>query len=190
MSDQPTKPAGKELHIPPCDEQGVSARGWPRPRGTYAQPSYYPDPDEPKDLPVPWVVEVDPKYGVQWTAFHDRCSEAHDERLCQVCGEKLGRVVVLGNAHDEGMTSGPGCHPRCFALAMKFCPHFAKAESMANGRVAFLYEGSGLGYEDPAAQVDCPYEGVYEHPNPIVVEAVAIDADRVRELARTNPLGT
>jgi hypothetical protein len=67
--------------------------------------------------------------------------------LCQVCGLELGETVLFGMTQlpEMGETSGPGCHPRCFALALKHCPHFA-ARYSEDEAVAYLYRGPGPGF--------------------------------------------
>jgi len=95
--------------------------GLPRPRGEF----------QGRTLPIPYVTELDP-----WTG-RPRWSSADPQRrslccaamLCQVCGEPLGqRVVILYPVNDKHVTDG-AFHPRCRALAERFCPHFlAEAE--------------------------------------------------------------
>lgn len=76
--------------------------GWPRPRAAYRD-IYAADP-EMRDvetlLPVPWILSVNGEGQVIWTKFHEHCAEAHFKRLCQVCGEELGRTILLGNVLD------------------------------------------------------------------------------------------
>src|ERR1044072_2865267 len=101
--------------------------GWPRSRAFYKPKEYAPSAlPHPRArftgmLPVPWVIEavrmaagVEPDQ-VRWTVFHKNAGLAHDERLCQICGYKLGKIMILlateGGLHYE--TSGPGLHPRC-----------------------------------------------------------------------------
>src|SRR4051812_13386857 len=107
------------------------APGWPRPRGEYrpfgereiAKVGY-----ESAMLPVPWATDLShDRKTVYWTALTDDCERAHTERLCQVCGEELGATILLGHASHR-RTNGSGCHPRCMATSIQFCPHFPKGE--------------------------------------------------------------
>ncbi len=120
-------------------DPGTSVRGWPRPRRQY-EPDVEQHPERvPAILPVPWVV------GDDWLDFQPDAPTAEAERLCQVCGERLGRVMVLCRGHRPRVTSGPGCHPRCAALAVRFCPHLVEMDASAD--VAYRYEGfRWLGY--------------------------------------------
>ena len=145
--------------------------GWPRPRAE--------GPDG-ELLPVPWVVEASHGEGVAWTVLHDDSQRAHTERLCQVCGLKLHQVVLLGTF--DGYVNGPGCHPRCLALALQFCPHFTGGHD--TDQVGWRYEGDGLGYIAPGAFGD-----VYAISNPVDPAGVAITRAEVKDLARRDPLG-
>ena len=66
--------------------------------------------------------------------------------LCQICGLALAKPVLFGVVQLVEMreTSGAGCHPRCFALALRHCPHF-DARYSADEAVAFVYHGEGPG---------------------------------------------
>lgn len=169
--------------IPPHKD---GATGWPRPRGTWDKP--YDDAHEPKPLPVPWITHVSEREGVVWTMFHDHASKAHTERLRQVCGEQLSRRLVLCRAHQDGDTPGPACHPRCAALAVRFCPHLA--QHAGDEIIAYLYVGDGVGYEfeiyspDPDA-----LDGLYENPHQVVAEAEPLTRSQLVVLATEDPLG-
>ena len=140
-------------------------------------------------LPVPWVLEADDDGGVAWTSLHDDAARAHHERLCQVCGLKLAVVILLGD--DNGRTNGPGCHPRCMALAVRFCPNFPAGESAV---VAYRYEGPGVGYHIPAAVFrlsDDAEQNPYETGVVPVSAAIVNPMTRaeVKALACRDPLG-
>lgn len=94
-----------------------------------------PHPLDGKLLPVPWINGEHPFNG-DWIIFRTWTpkSDVYDPdipqptpsyypmRLCAVCGETLGeRFVYLRN--ESHSTSGPGCHPVCAALSLRFCPH-------------------------------------------------------------------
>lgn len=118
----------------------VAPPGWPRPWRWFRPDHMFSDTDrKAARLPVPWVIA---RIGrtVTWTEFHEDVDAT--ARRCQVCGLELGKVILLGRVGRGKDTSGPGCHPRCFALALKFCPHF---DEMGGKFVAYRYEGLGTG---------------------------------------------
>jgi hypothetical protein len=133
------------------------------------------------------VIAADDKGEPSWTIFHDESPDAHAERLCQVCGERLKGAIVLGRIAEsdsvgEELTSGPGCHPRCMALALRFCPHFREDDAV----VAYLYTGPGSGYVIRYSPVP---GDEFTDSNRISPDATPLSADQVRELAREDPLG-
>ena len=163
--------------------------GWPRPRGDYEPEEWVRDrhPDrEEATLPIPWIVALKEDGKPDWTTFHDQARQAHDRRLCQICGEELGQVVVLGRYGTEEQCSGPGCHPRCFAVAAKFCPHFAKADDAV---IAYRYEGVGLGYVWEVEDEFWREEGPYLDSNDLDPACVPLTRAEVRQLAKDDPLG-
>lgn len=179
--------------------------GWPRPRGTWLDESrdrLRLDEAEPETLPIPWVLACDEDGTVSWTVFHGQAHTAHHDRLCQVCGGELGDVVILGLAEiakagkeraEEPRTSGPGCHPRCMALTLSFCPHFRDLPE--DETVAFAYRGSGLGYlvfDQPSEAEATPaqIEEVYTATVAIAPDAVPLKVSDVKDLARRDPMGT
>lgn len=157
-------------------------RGWPRPRRRY-EPTLYAASEtrRPSMLPEPWIV------GDDWTVFHDEATgSAHRDRLCQVCGEQLGAVVVLMRGHRRRETSGPGCHPRCAVLAARFCPHIVE---LGDVPIAYRYEGDGLGFD--GVDRDTPLdEEPYSDELPVHPSAVAMTRAELRNLAKNDPLGT
>lgn len=160
-------------------------KGWPRPYAWYeADEHQVADGTRMSgNLPVPWVAEVGP-HGVGWTTFHGDADRAHDERLCQVCGLQLGSIVLLGLARP-GETSGPGCHPRCMALAVQHCPHLA-----LDGVIAYQYTGPGPGYvDDIAFPWNSPYNGLYAENVNVSTYAVPLTAADVKALAKRDPMG-
>lgn len=165
--------------------------GWPRPRAAF-QPWAVRDetPPPPRNLPVPWVTRVRPGGDVEFTDFHEGADQAHIDRLCQICGLELGTVILLGVSGVHGgrpHTSGPGCHPRCMALAMSFCPHFGRRRNEPDRLVAYRYEGAGAGYE--VGSFDPDNDMLYGDENPIDSAAVPLTLAEVKELARRDPLG-
>lgn len=132
-------------------------------------------------MPLPWVNDEDTGF----LNFGRDAERAHTDRLCAVCGEELHRVIVLGAVFEpeQRLTNGPGAHPRCFALALRFCPHFDARYDDADV-VGFVYRGCGLGYVTPPERE--PYE---EFAAPVYESAEPISRADARALARTNPLG-
>lgn len=177
--------------------------GWPRPRGLFtpSQERWRPDRGQPRELPVPWVVSRAKDAAPAWTDFHDAVGAAHETRCCQVCGEHMPGTVVLlisdvTNVRDDGadelrqvlMTSGPGCHPRCAQLTLRFCPHFTDTLPAAGQPVAVRYDGDGPGYLTPPGGWDA--DGPFVYDNEIDPAGTPIDVDELRELVSDAPLGT
>lgn len=137
-------------------------------------------------LAVPWIIVVRNGGRADWTVFHPEAARAHHERLCQVCGEKLGRLIVLLRGHHPRETTGPGCHPRCAALAVKTCPH---VDDLGEN-VAYLYEGDGLGYTCGGLS----FEGddgaePYTDENDVDPDAAELTREGVALLAKRDPMG-
>lgn len=139
------------------------------------------------NLPVPWVIAAGGDGNPCWTTMHPDATEAHIRRLCQICGEPTDGTILMGVVGDAERreTNGPGCHPRCMALAIQFCPHFGRD---ADAVVAFRYDGPGPGYREPQygwAEPDNPF---YDN-NAVDADATPMTRAEVRELARLDPLG-
>lgn len=83
-------------------------------------------------LVVPYI-SVEHADGYVLGAVHTtRMVQCVTERLCQICGQRLGaRVVVFATDKDidAGYTGEPGMHPECAAYSAKACP-------LVNGRMA------------------------------------------------------
>lgn len=152
----------------------IAPAGWPRPWRWFRPDDYSDGHRKAARLPVPWVIARIGRQ-VAWTEFHEGVDA--DARLCQVCGLELGRVVLLGRVGRGKNTSGPGCHPRCMALALKFCPHFEDVGK----HVAYSYEGPGTGLvrEDDGVGV-----------GRVTSRARRITRDEVKALAVSDPMGT
>lgn len=166
----------------------MSAKGWPRPfrdyepersRGTFQAEKTY-------RLPDLWILEDN-----DWLTFQtDRSNACYHERLCAVCGEGMDGSIIMpefDRKHGrlgERCTSGPGCHPRCAALALKLCPHLQGAAE--KDFVAFRYDGPSNGsYADGLDYME-PYEG---GTTQVDHAAVAITLGEVKRMAKENPLG-
>jgi len=108
----------------------LSAPGWPRKRAEYRS-RFGLTMGQPKQLPNLYI-GGDAQWDNNWTDFDSvRSLESYTKRLCAVCGEKLESDTLYGAVFDYypydpklKYTNGPGCHPKCFAMALKFCPHF------------------------------------------------------------------
>ncbi|MFF2228320.1 hypothetical protein ACFVV7_33940 [Streptomyces globisporus] len=81
-------------------------------------------------LPVPWVAPWTADY-VFWFALDGaRCAAAHNQWLCQVCGDELpDEAWVL--ATPEGQVLQAALHKKCKDLALEFCPHLSSADTRA-----------------------------------------------------------
>ena len=172
------------------EPESLHPPGWPRPYADY-EPHRGRSDSSPDRLPVPWVIEILNGEPV-WTTFHIKAGDAHEERLCQICGEALGQIILLGcednpiATADKRNTNGPGCHPRCMATAAKFCPHFETGEDAV---IAFLYEGEGLGYLFDPDRSQWAAEGPYGEPHEVELQCTEMTRSEVRQLAITDPLG-
>lgn len=146
-------------------------------------------------LPVPWVAGTTVPGEIEWTTFHQHMArDAIQDKLCQVCGERLGWVKILGLMQrrfqaaqfGERNTSGPAMHPRCAAMAFQFCPHFPEGpEAVVGAR----YTGPGLGFKLDAWFKPPEYEGLMSGEPLIYRNAVNMTRAEVKVLAKDNPLG-
>lgn len=77
-----------------------------------------------------------------WLSFDDDLMpRTEDGSACVVCGEALTRVRVFGHTGAH-YTNGPPAHPRCFALALRFCPRYSSAPYGARRQtVAYVWDG-------------------------------------------------
>lgn len=159
--------------------------GWPRPRRSLANAPF----EGPREhwrartVPVPWVLADFGTGEPEWTVFHRGVRPS--VRLCQVCGLPLRWTIILGSVPSGGdtrLTSGPGCHPRCFALALRNCPHLD--ELPPESPVAFRYDGDGTGLGEVPWVEDEFISNV-----PLDPSAVPLARDESLRLAKTNPMG-
>lgn len=159
----------------------MTDRGWPRPKSEWADHrSRRGARGESYSLPVPWILEVSGSNEVRWTTFHDAWTLKDCGRLCQVCGLEMEGCILLG-CERPGMTSGSGCHPRCMALSLKWCPHLVDRGVV----VAYRYDGPGPGVYEPDPELSLAGLPEYE----VLTTAVPYTSTDVVELARRNPLG-
>lgn len=150
--------------------------GWPRPYVPYV-PMRAVSKVPVGVMPAPWI-GGDNVLSQDWYGFRPGASEAHRDRLCAVCGEEMRGTVVLGNFQGHN-TSGPGCHPRCAALAVARCPHFEDLPDV----VAFAYDGPGPGY------IHENFRELYSEGHVVHPMAQPLCRDEVRRLASIDPLG-
>lgn len=78
------------------------------------------------NLPIPWITFID-RDGRPDFRVHDQWARrrAADHRLCQLCGEDLGAVMVFVGSEESaarGVFGEPPMHPNCWSYARKVCP--------------------------------------------------------------------
>ena len=94
-------------------------------------------PVDHRGFPVPWfaaVIDGEPDFRV---ADHAKWRLALKQRLCWVCGEKLGVHVayVLGPmCVVNRVTSEPGCHLECAEFSVQACPFLTKPRMRRNDK--------------------------------------------------------
>lgn len=99
-------------------------------------------------LPVPWFVQwIDGK--PEWrVADGERFRRAINEKLCWVCGQKLGAnlAFILGPMCAVNRVSAePPCHRDCAEFSVKACP-FLSRPAMERREGNFLCEGKSAGH--------------------------------------------
>lgn len=101
-------------------------------------------PIDPRGYPIPWfVAEVDGKRDFR-VADGVKRARAAKNRLCWLCGERLGRYMafVIGPMCAVNRnTSEPGCHKDCALFAVQACPFITRP--LAQYRTAGLPEEGG-----------------------------------------------
>jgi len=106
-------------------------------------------------LVVPWVsVILADGTPVLGNLHGTRADKAFLDKLCQICGEKMTRPIVLfssESSHSRGRTSEPGMHPECAAYSAKSCP-------MVNGRMK-AWQVSDRTEGQPCPDPDCGRAG-------------------------------
>lgn len=112
-------------------------RGWPRRRLEFVP---FPKTRPAEMLPALFLGGKNQQSN-DWLNFDGEALEACRDGACAVCGEALGRTVVFG-AVARYETNGPPVHPRCFAMTLRFCPHFQREKFQDRRRtVAYVYTG-------------------------------------------------
>lgn len=176
---------------------GVSADkpGWPReyiPRNTGAP--YRPGSDTVKTPAL--YVGGNKQHEGDWLTFDpENAEKCRTNYLCVACGLPLGRTVVLGHMNPR-VTDGPPCHPRCFALALKFCPRFSQAPyTRSKQTVAYVYDGDDrFGWASRARRDDLESSVNLKGANvwgeiQLSNKVRAMKRPAAIELAKTNPMG-
>lgn len=121
---------------------GLGVKGWPRefiPRGAARLPNIY--------LGGQCQAKGD------WLGFDESLTKADavgDGHECVVCGEPIARLRVFGHT-GTFRTNGPPSHPRCFALALKFCPRYQGAAYAPKRATAAYVHDCGPSAERPPA---------------------------------------
>jgi hypothetical protein len=166
-----------------------AAPGWPRPFLERAETG--PDYEDIVVSTPALFIGGELQVKGDWLTFDETSSErCRTELLCAVCGEELRRIKMYGAAADnqpevgptKRLTNGPAVHPKCFALTLKFCPHFARRPFNDIRRtVVFAYDGPGLGVDSHEEL----FEWFYEVPR----SAKGMRRPAALQLARDNPMG-
>lgn len=112
---------------------GICEKGWPRKFMVTSE-------DDATMRPNLWLGGTAQLAG-DWTDFErDLLPEANKGEVCVVCGEDLNALIVFGHT-GKYFTNGPPAHPRCFAMALKFCPRYSKPPYTEKRRiVAYVYD--------------------------------------------------
>lgn len=119
-------------------------RGWPRPTEPLkpADDSFLPISKVQKleglasrlkqsRLPVMWVAGNHPRLG-RWVAIDSvRMDTCFREKLCIVCGEKLGEEWVSALLNDNPSGHVTDGHIKCILLVVVSCPHFKNRSVVA-----------------------------------------------------------
>jgi hypothetical protein len=92
-------------------------------------------PISPRGYPVPWfVAEVNGEYDFR-VIGPGKLERAHNQKLCWLCGEKLGRhiVFVIGPMCTVNRVSAePPSHLACAEYAARACPFLANPRMRRN----------------------------------------------------------
>jgi hypothetical protein len=114
-------------------------------------------PELPDKLPVPWVNGPIVRDHGDWHGFRDDSIRIYYERLCVVCGDKLGVRMLIPAQDGKRESSGGGAHPKCCLIAINRCPHLV--EHANRGAIsAWEYTGTDSGLLLEQSQID--YRGM------------------------------
>lgn len=182
--------------------RSVRQRGWPR---KFIPHLHFPSFGTPGDRtmrPNIWLAGRT-QLENNWLSFDPLHTEQYVRSggtLCVVCGCKMERLWVFGHT-GKFYTNGPAAHPRCFALALKFCPRFTQPPyDRPRQTVAYVWDReSGIPYladtDRPPVNVLAPQQNDSgEHPTltdfslrPRAVRAFT--RKRLVDLAKSDPMG-
>lgn len=124
-----------------------------------------------------------------WLSFDDKLiPEANTGNVCVVCGEPFQRLLVFGHTWKFG-TNGPPAHPRCFAMALKFCPRFTKAPyTRKRQTVAYVHDRGDALVTELSKVLAYPESVTSDYGlKPRAVRA--FNRARMVALAKSDPLG-
>lgn len=173
----------------------VGEKGWPR--QFIEGPERYPE-----RRPNIWLGGRSQLKG-DWLSFDDSLTvEAKEGWTCVVCGEQLSRFYVFGDTgaadyrsrtgtwHCYPETNGPPSHPRCFAMALKFCPRYSRPVHYTepNDVVAWLWDKRcGRPWWSRMREGERGYEEILTTYN--ISNVRKMRRAECQALAKSNPLG-
>lgn len=122
-------------------------------------------------LVVPWIsVVLADGTAVLGNVHGTKNSRALVDKLCQICGQKLGNPLVLfatATGLGNGQTPEPGMHPECAAYSAKACP-------MVNGAMR-RYQDRDRVHGQQCSKPGCDCDGW------VSLEATGTNAGRAAE---------
>ena len=107
-----------------------------------------------RGFPVPWFVPWEGGLPIFPAMDARKRRQAWRDRLCWVCGQKLGRVsaFVIGPMCAINRTSAePPSHLECARFSARRCPFLSRPEM---GRVGQAYKGRALDHDAPGIMLD------------------------------------
>ncbi len=95
-------------------------------------------PVDPRGYPIPWFVDVNENGVADFRVIgYDRVGEAIRDRLCWICGQRLGpmNVFVIGPmCAVNRISSEPPSHLKCARWAVTACPFLTRPMAKRNDR--------------------------------------------------------
>lgn len=117
-------------------------------------------PVDKRGYPVPWFVPWVDGVPIFPAMDPNKRRRAWGQRLCWVCGQKIGRVqaFVIGPMCAVNRTSAePPCHLQCARFSARNCPFLTNP---AMKRVGDSYKGQALDLENAAGEMIARNPGV------------------------------
>jgi hypothetical protein len=175
--------------IEPWDEEpdAYERPGLPRPKHEWRGRHSSIDrcPELPDKLPVPWVNGPCVRDDDDWHSFRDDSIRIYHERLCVICGNKLGVRMLIPAQDGKRESSGGGAHPKCCLIAINRCPHLVEHANL--GAIsAWEYTGTDSGLLLEQSQIDYEEWGSFDEISP---DAKPLTKDQVRAIAHADPWG-